>query len=163
GERSAVSIRGAARCGTPTRPEDMPRIDLVVVGSVAVARDGARIGKGGGFADLELALLTELGLVGPDTTVTTTVHPLQIASTRVPMLPHDVPLDVIVTPDETLPCPRRHPRPPGIMWSALSAQKIAEIPVLARLAGSRARRRWHARRELRAYSRLAERSSVSSV
>jgi len=140
-ERSAVSIRGAARRGKPTRPEDMPPIDLVVVGSVAVGRDGARIGKGGGFADLELALLTELGLVGSDTTVTTTVHPLQIASVPVPMLPHDVPLDIIVTPDESLPCARRYPRPPGVIWSALSAEKIAEIPVLARLAGSRGRRR----------------------
>ncbi len=102
-------------------------------------RDGARIGKGGGFSDLEFALLTELGLVGPRTTVTTTVHPLQIVRARIPMLAHDIPLDVIVTPDESVLCPRRHRRPRGIIWTALPTEKITEIPVLARLARGRAR------------------------
>jgi 5-formyltetrahydrofolate cyclo-ligase len=137
-ERAAASIRGAAQLGVPTLPQDMPPIDLIVVGSVAVARDGARVGKGGGFADLELALLTELGLVNPQTTVVTTVHPLQIVRSRIPMLPHDVPIDLLVTPDGRITCPRRHPRPTGIIWSALAAEKVAEIPVLVRLASQRA-------------------------
>ena len=140
-ERAAASIRGAAMFGTPTLPRDVPRIDLIVAGSVAVGRDGARTGKGGGFSDLEFALLTELGLVGPRTTVTTTVHPLQIVRARIPMLAHDIPLDVIVTPDESILCPRRHRRPSGIIWNALPTEKIAEIPVLARLARGRARAR----------------------
>ena len=38
-------------------------MDLVVCGSVAVNRSGVRLGKGGGYADLELALLVEPGLV----------------------------------------------------------------------------------------------------
>jgi 5-formyltetrahydrofolate cyclo-ligase len=38
-------------------------VDLVVCGSVAVNRSGVRLGKGGGYADLELALLVEAGLV----------------------------------------------------------------------------------------------------
>jgi 5-formyltetrahydrofolate cyclo-ligase len=130
-ERAAASIRGAARFGRPTRVEDMPPIDLIVAGSVAVGRDGARAGKGGGFSDLEFGLLRDLGLVGPRTTVTTTVHPLQILRRRIPMLAHDIPLDVIVTPDDVIRCARRHPRPTGILWSALSDEKIAEIPVLA--------------------------------
>jgi 5-formyltetrahydrofolate cyclo-ligase len=140
-ERAAASIRGAAMFGTPTLPRDMPAIDLIVAGSVAVGRDGARTGKGGGFSDLEFALLTELGLVGPRTTVTTTVHPLQIVRSRIPMLAHDIPVDVIVTPDESIPCPRRHRRPMGIIWTALPPEKIAEIPVLDRLARGRARAR----------------------
>ena len=140
-ERAAAGIRGAAMFGTPTLPRDMPAIDLIVAGSVAVGRDGARTGKGGGFSDLEFALLTELGLVGPRTTVTTTVHPLQIVRSRIPMLAHDIPVDVIVTPDESIPCPRRHRRPKGIIWTALPPEKIAEIPVLARLARERARAR----------------------
>jgi 5-formyltetrahydrofolate cyclo-ligase len=136
-ERAAASIRGAAMFGTPTLPRDMPPIDLIVAGSVVVGRDGARVGKGGGFSDLELALLTELGLVGPRTTITTTVHPLQIVRSRIPMLAHDIPLDVIVTPDAAISCPRRHRRPKGLIWTALPAEKIAEIPVLARLARQR--------------------------
>ncbi len=139
-ERAAASIRGAARFGTPTRPKDMPRIDLVVAGSVAVRRDGARVGKGGGFSDLELALLTELGLIGRWTTIATTVHPLQIVRDRFPMLAHDIPLDLIVTPEETIRCPRRHRRPTGIVWSALTDEKIAEVPVLQRLVRGKRRR-----------------------
>src|SRR5262247_2624259 len=77
-ERAAASIRGAGALGRPTLPREMPRIDLIVAGSVAVGRDGARIGKGGGFSDLEFALLTELGMIGDWTTVVTTVHPLRI-------------------------------------------------------------------------------------
>jgi 5-formyltetrahydrofolate cyclo-ligase len=133
-ERAAASIGGAARFGRPTLPKDMPKIDLIVAGSVAVDRDGARVGKGGGFSDLEFALLTELGLVGRWTTVATTVHPLQLVRAPIPMLAHDIPLDLIATPDKLIACPRRHKRPAGILWSALPEEKIAEIPVLARLA-----------------------------
>src|SRR5690349_12340581 len=131
-ERAAASIRGASQLGKPTLPNEMP-IDLIVAGSVAVRRDVARVGKGGGFSDLELALLTELGLVGRWTTVATTVHPVQIVGEALPMLAHDIPLDLIVTPEETIRCPRRYPRPKGIVWSALTEEKIAEVPLLARL------------------------------
>jgi 5-formyltetrahydrofolate cyclo-ligase len=133
-EREAASIRGASRLGKPALPKDMPRIDLIVAGSVAVRRDGARVGKGGGFSDLEFALLTELGLVGRWTTVVTTVHPLQIVREPLPMLAHDIPLDLIVSPEETIRCPRRHRRPKGIIWKALTDEKIAEVPLLARVA-----------------------------
>jgi len=133
-ERTAASIRGAAQFGKPTLPKDMPMVDLIVAGSVAVDRKGARIGKGGGFSDLEFALLTELGLVGRWTTVVTTVHPLQVVPAPIPMFAHDIPLDLIVTPEDTIAAPRRHTRPEGILWSILPEEKIAEIPVLARLA-----------------------------
>ena len=41
---------------------------------MAVAEDGARLGKGGGFSDLEFAVASQAGLVAPDTPVVTTVH-----------------------------------------------------------------------------------------
>src|SRR5215475_3448145 len=131
-ERAAASIGGSARFGKPTLPRDMPRIDLIVAGSVAVDRRGGRLGKGGGFSDLEFALLTDLGLVGPWTTVTTTVHPLQVVRAPIPMLGHDIPLDLIAMPDAIIACPRRHPRPRGVLWPALTDEKIAEIPALTR-------------------------------
>ena len=40
---------------------DMPRLDAIVCGSVAVTRDGRRCGKGEGYSDLEFAILRELG------------------------------------------------------------------------------------------------------
>ncbi|TMA16839.1 MAG: hypothetical protein E6J84_08295 [Deltaproteobacteria bacterium] len=48
--RAAASIGGAAKAGRPVDPRDLPHIDLVVAGSVAVSRPGARLGKGGGYS-----------------------------------------------------------------------------------------------------------------
>jgi len=48
----------------------------IVLGSVAFHRDGARIGKGAGYRDVEFTLLTEADLVTPATVVVTTVHAL---------------------------------------------------------------------------------------
>lgn len=39
--------------------------------------DRCRIGKGAGYGDIEVALLAEAGLSGPETTIYTTVHDLQ--------------------------------------------------------------------------------------
>ncbi len=136
-EREAASISGSAALGHPVHPGEMPRIDLVVAGSVAVGRDGSRLGKGGGFSDLEWAVLSELGLVGPWTTVVTTVHPLQLVPGGIPMLAHDVVLDHLATPDALIACRKRYRRPRGILWSALAPETIAEVPLLARLAAER--------------------------
>ncbi len=139
--RAASSIKGATEHGQPVGADEAPTVDLVISGSVAVDPTGARLGKGGGFADLEFALATTTGLIRPETLVATTVHPLQVIKPgRIPMTPHDVPLDLIITPDELIQCPRR-PRPTGVHWAALTPEKIAAIPLLATLASSRARGR----------------------
>jgi 5-formyltetrahydrofolate cyclo-ligase len=92
------------------------------------------LGKGAGYADLEIALLAEAGLVGERTTIATTVHELQVLDDDLPELDNDFRLDVIVTPERVIWC--GHPRrPAGLEWSALSAEQIAAIPVLARRAG----------------------------
>lgn len=136
--RSASSIKGAARHGVPTAVEDLEPVGIVVVGSVAVDRSGARLGKGGGFADLEFALASAAGLIGPATPVVTTVHPLQVVDDgRIPMTDHDVPLDAIVTPDEVILCAGGRPRPRRVLWEHLGEAKIAEIPLLRRLASHR--------------------------
>ena len=54
--RKASSIKGAARSARTVAVEDLEPVDLVVTGCVAVAEDGARLGKGGGFSDLEFAV-----------------------------------------------------------------------------------------------------------
>jgi 5-formyltetrahydrofolate cyclo-ligase len=112
-----------------------PAEDLVVCGSVAVNRQGARVGKGGGFSDLEFALLVEAGLIGEDTLLATTVHPLQVLTEALPETPHDFGLDVIVAGEEVIGC-RRTRRPPGILWEHLDAAKIAAIPALAERRGT---------------------------
>jgi 5-formyltetrahydrofolate cyclo-ligase len=55
---------------------DMPGLDAIVCGSVAVTRDGRRCGKGEGYSDLEFAILRELR--HPPVPVATTVHDLQV-------------------------------------------------------------------------------------
>jgi 5-formyltetrahydrofolate cyclo-ligase len=128
----AATIRGAAALGEPVRPRALGHVDLVVAGSVAVTRGGARVGKGGGYSDLEFALLGELGLVDDATVVATTVHDLQMV-TAIPMTAHDVPVDIVVTPTRVVRTNRTGPRPRRIDWRALSPAQISAMPVLAAL------------------------------
>ena len=133
--RRAASIRGASAAGRPVDPGHMRHIDLVVCGTVAVNRKGVRVGKGGGFSDLEFGLLAERGLVDADTVIATTVHPLQVLDGDLPETGHDFRVDLVVTPDEVIRCRRAH-RPPGILWDHLDLGKVDQIPALARLAPS---------------------------
>jgi 5-formyltetrahydrofolate cyclo-ligase len=133
--RQAASIGGAGKYGRPVDVADMAAVDLVVTGCVAVSGDGARLGKGGGYSDLEYAVAWEAGLIGPSTVVATTVHDSQVVpSGRIPMTDHDFGLDLIVTPTQVIRCRRRsRRRPPGIRWEELTEEKIGSIPLLARL------------------------------
>jgi 5-formyltetrahydrofolate cyclo-ligase len=123
----------AAQVAPAVDPNEMQHVDLVVVGSVAVNERGARLGKGAGYADLEVGLLAEAGLIGGETTIATTVHELQVVDEDLPELEHDFRVDVIVTPERVIWC--GHPkRPGGLDWSALRAEQIAAIPALVRRA-----------------------------
>jgi len=136
--RRATSIKAAARLGRPVDLDDLAPVDLVVTGCVAVAVDGARLGKGGGFSDLELALAAEAGLVSARTIVATTVHELQVLGAReIPTVAHDVRVDLVVTPERIIHCARRRRARPSVVWSELTEEKIAAVPLLARLAGRR--------------------------
>ena len=127
---AASSIKGAGLYGRPVTLDEVKRIDLVVCGSVAVNRAGARVGKGGGYSDLEFALLTEERKVGATTAVVTSVHLRQIVNEDIPMTEHDIPLNAIVTADEVIETSSFYARTEGIYWQMLMAEKIAEIPVL---------------------------------
>ena len=129
----ASTISGASRFGRPVYVEEMRLVDLVISGSVAVNRQGVRIGKGGGFADLEYGLAVAAGIVRPDTPVVSTVHPMQVLDEPLPKTHHDVPLDYVVTPEETIRCLGSLPHPTGIYWEDLDEQKISEIPLLVKL------------------------------
>lgn len=131
----AATIKGADRLGRPVALDDLPAVDLIVCGSVAVNGEGARVGKGGGFSDLEYGLLSETGRVGPKTSIVTTVHSLQLIPHAIEMRPHDIPVDWVVTPDGPNKLSPAFPRPRGIYWEALTEEKIAEVPLLARLRG----------------------------
>ncbi|HVW31015.1 MAG TPA: 5-formyltetrahydrofolate cyclo-ligase [Acidimicrobiia bacterium] len=137
--REASSIKGASASARPVGLDQLKPVDLVVAGTVAAGLDGARLGKGGGFSDLEFAVASEAGLIGPDTIVVTTVHEVQVLPAgEIPTAGHDVPLDFIVTPDRVIEIPRRRPRVDGaIRWDELTEEKIEAIPLLGRLRAAR--------------------------
>jgi 5-formyltetrahydrofolate cyclo-ligase len=126
----ASSIKGATQYGRPVSLDEVREIDLIVCGSVAVNRAGARVGKGGGYSDLEFALLSEAKKIGPKTPIVTSVHPLQIVGEDIPMTEHDIPLSAIITPEEVIEVRSSFSRPKGIYWKILPKEKIAAIPVL---------------------------------
>jgi 5-formyltetrahydrofolate cyclo-ligase len=132
---SDPTIKRALAEGAPVAVEDLGHVDLVVCGTVAVNHAGVRVGKGGGYADLELALLVEAGLVDEATTIVTTVHPLQLLDEELPESVHDFRVDIVVTPDEVLRTGARR-RSPGVIWEHLDSETIAAIPVLSARAGA---------------------------
>ena len=129
----ASTIAGSAELGRQVGPDAVGEIDLIVSGSVAVNEDGARIGKGEGYSDLEYAILRELGLVDADTPVVTTVHELQVVADEWPVDEHDVSMDLLVTPERVIQPAGNDDKPTGIRWDELSDERIAELPVLSRL------------------------------
>ncbi|WP_246998832.1 5-formyltetrahydrofolate cyclo-ligase [Halosolutus gelatinilyticus] len=129
----AATIGGSSDLGTRVGPDEMEPIGLIVSGSVAANDRGERIGKGEGYSDLEFAILREFGLVDDETTTVTTVHEIQVVDEAFPTAHHDVPMDLIVTPDRTIRTDAGEPRPIGIAWDELDDDRIEEIPILDRL------------------------------
>ncbi|HEY8001038.1 MAG TPA: 5-formyltetrahydrofolate cyclo-ligase [Solirubrobacterales bacterium] len=131
--REAATIKGALRHGRVVADDELPEIDLVLCGSVAVNLKGARIGKGGGFSDIEYGLLIEAGKIDDHTAVATTCHPIQILRENLPVIAHDLPVDVIATPRAVIEVERAYARPRGILWDHLQPPQIHEIPILERM------------------------------
>ena len=130
--REAATIKGALRHGKVIDLDQVPQLDLVLTGSVAVNLKGARVGKGGGFSDLEYALLLESKAIDRRTVIATTVHPMQILRENLLMTGHDIPVNLIATPRAVIEVDGAYERPPGILWDHLQPPQIHEIPVLER-------------------------------
>jgi len=131
--REAATIKGALRHGRVVALEELPEIDFVLCGSVAVNLTGARVGKGGGFSDLEYGVLIESGKIDDHTVVATTVHPIQILRDHLMVTRHDLPVDLIATPRAVIEVERDYDRPRGILWDHLQPPQIHEIPILERM------------------------------
>lgn len=110
--------------------DELPQLDAIVTGSVAVTRAGLRCGKGEGYSDLEYAILRELG--HDPVPVATTVHPIQVVES-IPTDAHDLPLSWIVTPEESIRVEDPPAAPPGVDWDTLSNEDLEEMPVLREL------------------------------
>ena len=109
---------------------------MKITGSVAVSPKGGRVGKGGGYSDLEYGILKEYGAIDEKTPIITTVHDIQIVD-DIPMTEHDMPVDVIITPTKIIRTNTKCNKPKGILWEHLTEEKIEKIPLLKHLRKTR--------------------------
>lgn len=107
----------------------------MVMGAVCVSKLGHRIGKGEGFADLEFAMMMRMGAINQETIVVTTVHDCQIVDDLPERIfhKHDVPVDVIVTPTQTIVVSERLKKPEGIFWDILTMRRVKSMQILGQL------------------------------
>jgi 5-formyltetrahydrofolate cyclo-ligase len=92
-EEVASSIKGAFKYGKPVKKMIKP--DLIITGCVAVDQKGWRLGKGGGYGDIEVKRIKdEFGEIP----ISTTIHPIQMVDS-IPHLSHDAKVNVMVTPE----------------------------------------------------------------
>lgn len=97
----ATTIRGFKRFGRPLNT----KVDLLVLGSVAVDRSGNRLGKGRGYGDKEWSYLLNRGLIDSTVKVVTLVHKLQIVDDFSHLIgPEDKRVDYILTVDRIIDC-----------------------------------------------------------
>ncbi|MGB9805531.1 MAG: 5-formyltetrahydrofolate cyclo-ligase [Thermoproteota archaeon] len=129
----ASTIKGAFKFGKLVSLEEIPLIDLFVVGSVAVNLEGLRIGKGEGYSEIEWALLRTKNKVNENVPIVTTVHELQVVDINFSYMLYDLPLDVIVTPRRVIWIKRKIKKPDKIYWDLMDENKIKEISVLRKL------------------------------
>ena len=60
---------------------------------------------------------------------------LAVAAAELDPDAHDVPMDLVVTPERVVETNTPHDRPAGVDWSRVSEEDLEEMPVLARLRG----------------------------
>ena len=131
--RKLASREGIDHQSKPVPMASRIKLDLVVIGSVAVDKLGHRIGKGEGFADLEFAMAaSHHGAVTNETLVVTTVHDVQVFDEIPESLfeAHDLSVDIIVTPTEVFRVEKPLPKPDHIIWNLLTKEKFDQVPIL---------------------------------
>ncbi|NXU54958.1 MTHSD protein, partial [Turnix velox] len=136
--RICATSQGIKEYSVPVGLDGKARVDLVVVGSVAVSEKGWRIGKGEGYADMEYAMMVSMGAVQEDTPVITIVHDCQVVDIEEELLgDHDLTVDYILTPTRTLKTNCKRPKPQGIIWNKASYlcnyEMLEKIPILKNL------------------------------
>lgn len=129
------AFKAAARANWPAFATDvaladLPQMDAIVTGCVAVTRNGHRAGKGAGYSDIEFAILRELG--HDPVPVATTVHDVQIVD-DFPIETIDQPLSAIATPTRTLQIETPPRAPDSIDWERLTEADLEAMPILREL------------------------------
>lgn len=126
----ASQMSKVGKWAEPVDLTDLPQLDAIVTGCVAVTETGRRAGKGEGYSDIEFAILRELGHHAIP--VATTVNDVQVVS-DFPIETNDLPLTVITTPMQTYRIKNPPPPPEKIEWDRLTDQDLEDMPVLKEL------------------------------
>ncbi len=127
-----MTMAGAAELGGSVSLDELPSIDLIVVGTVAIALAGSRVGKGEGYAELEYATLRPLGRIDAEVPIASTVHDVQVVE-AIPMEPFDLSIDI-----DAHPRPRHARRPPQAHrhpLDHLAPERLEAMPILKELKG----------------------------
>jgi 5-formyltetrahydrofolate cyclo-ligase len=127
-ERKAASLSHIKSYGKEISLLEMPRIDLFFTGSVALHRDGRRVGKGEGYSDREYAIIRELG--HPDVPIIGTIHSAQLTDHEIPRDPYDLTVDWIATETELIKTNSPYNKPRGIQWELVTEKELEDMPVL---------------------------------
>jgi 5-formyltetrahydrofolate cyclo-ligase len=108
-------------------------VQLLVTGASAISTSGVRFGKGHGYFDLEWAILSELDLVSPSTTIIAVGHDCQVVDAALPAFTHDTVVDFIVTPTRTIAVQHAERAVGRIDWERVSPGLLDAIPSLGEL------------------------------
>lgn len=127
-EKKAASLTHMKKYGKEISLSELPPIDLFVVGSVALTKDGRRIGKGEGYADREYAIIREMG--NKEIPVVGTIHSAQLIDEEIPVEEYDLTVDWIATEKELIQTNSPYAKPDGIKWDRVTAEEMEEMPVL---------------------------------
>jgi len=89
-----TTIKGLVNSGQELKE----KVDLAVIGSVAVDLKGNRLGKGSGYGDQEIEYLRKNNLLPEEFSLGTLVHSIQIVPDLSPFIqPYDIPVHFILT------------------------------------------------------------------
>ena len=81
-------------CGQALPPEEIGRVDALLIPALAVDRGGRRLGQGGGWYDRLLPLRAD------GVRVFAMVHDDELVAGPLPTEAHDEPVDAVITPEE---------------------------------------------------------------
>ncbi len=102
-EKINTSIKGLIEKGEKL----VEKVQIAVVGSVAVDEFGNRLGKGSGYGDKEIQYLKEKNLVEKNFKTGTLVHTVQFFGDISKLSePHDIPVDFLLTQKSLIFCKR---------------------------------------------------------
>ena len=138
---AAVTYKGLTEKGQLLKSTDIAglSVGLLLTDSLAVDRNGGRIGDGSGFFDLCCALLQELGGLRQEWSAMTFIREEHLSPDLLPQDEWDITMAGAIT-QAIIHTFDQHPQRPGIFWDALSKDRIKRIDPLWKLYSAKQKR-----------------------